>query len=330
MNTTQEKKSTVTILVCGGGATNIVLPCAELLEKNTDPQRAEVKAYYIDSSRASTRSTKHVPKPESIYALRNVDGSGGVRAEHFDLIREEIPLILDQCRPGDYTIVVSTTSGGSGSVFAPLITRELMNRDKVVVPIIIGDLRAGKEAENTCKTLKSYFGASQTLKRSLVGVYVENGREGSMSDVDNLVRNYISSLTVLFSGNNHALDSRDVYNLFRFEKVSDRSPDFAGLIITTDRSSKEVEKGAIGCIAIGTDPDGDRPSVELDYFKHGGVPEDAIDHQFLRFYVEDSMMHQALEEAEEKYAALKAVLDSRPMHRRKIAMDDADADGMFV
>lgn len=333
MNTAStQNKNHLTIYACGGAATEIVGPLEAALAKTNSDYRAETTCYYLDTSLANIRNNKAGidPTSDNVYITRGVDGSGGLRMENHEKIKEEIPLILDKCRSGDYNIVIASTSGGSGSVIAPGIARALLQRDKVVVVIIIGDTRAKKEAENTVSTIKTYFGIADRLDKCLVGVYLENGREGTIPEVNNLVRNYISTLAVLFSGRNHALDTRDVYNFFNFNKVSDREPGFAGLLITTERSPKEASRGVIGCIAIGSNPDNDRPDLALDYFKHGGIPEDELEYEFLRFYVEDVSMFDALDNAEQREKELKDNLGSRPTHRRKIDLGNADDDGFVM
>ena len=327
MNTTKlNPVQSMTIYACGGTATNIVRPWVEAFKKTENEYVAKSTVYYLDTSTANGVD----PSRDDSYVTKGTVGSGGIRNENYEVIMEETPSMLEKCRPADYCVLITSTSGGSGSVLAPAVARALMERDKVVVVLIVGDMRSGTEAKNTVKTLRSFFGIARNMNRALAGRYFENGVDGTMTEVDNLVRNYISSLAVLFSGRNHALDNRDVYNFFNYDRVSDREADFANIIITTNVSEKEPSAGVVGCIAIGSNPDNDRPKGDLEYFKHGCVPESTLTYDYLRYFIEDVTMFERLKEAELRHNEFVDNMVGRPKQRRHIELGGATATGIEV
>lgn len=178
---------------------------------------AEIDTVYIDCSRSNVKD--HV-RPDNSYILEGIDGSGKVRAENHEEISGRIRAILQEFKPVDLNIVLSSTGGGSGSVIAPLLVSELLANECPTVVIGVGSTDTKIEAENTLKTLKSYESIARLRKAPVVMSYLQNSSTMNRTEVDKNIFTSVISLAVLFSRDNHELDSRDLYNWLRFNDVT--------------------------------------------------------------------------------------------------------------
>ena len=95
-------------------------------------------------------------------------GSGGLRKEHVDLIADAVNEILSRLRPGDLNIVVSSLSGGSGSVIAPCLASELLARGLKVIVIGIGSNESEIRVRNSLNAIRSYANIAEETEKPVV------------------------------------------------------------------------------------------------------------------------------------------------------------------
>lgn len=208
---TQTKRN-VRIFGCGGGGTNIAY-ALEKLRGNKELGFAEADIAYVDASRSNMRSD--IPA-KSVYLVDGIDGSGKVRSENHAEISLRIKDILLQFQPADLNIIIATLAGGSGSVIAPLLGRELLQRGVPTIFIGIGDTSTRLDTENTLKSIESFEAIAKATDTPTVLQYLQNSEQLSRSAIDTQVRAMVSSLCSLFSGENRELDSQDLSNWLKF------------------------------------------------------------------------------------------------------------------
>lgn len=222
------KNATMTIYACGGAGVNIV----KKFEKHRkDPSStpheddevfARTVPIYIDTSRSNM--TAEIPA-DFTYILEGLDGSGKVRKENAEVITECTLDILHRHKPGDISVVVSSTSGGSGSVLAPSIVSELLDRGHNVIVCAVGSDDSRIELENTAKTLKSYEAISKMRKTPVIMIYRSNSEaEGGRGEVDAEMYQEIVKLAALFSRRNRELDTKDLHNWLHYSGVTSFQP----------------------------------------------------------------------------------------------------------
>lgn len=223
----------VRIYACGGAACNLG---SEFIQLNQSPNVAEVKTCFIDTSLSNLRD---VPvKEENIFLLEDTDGSGKLRRSNSDKITESVKSIIHKFSPESLNIVLFSLSGGSGSVFSPLIIKELLQRGETVVSIVIGSEESKISIENTINTLKSLDTISRKhVNKPIVVSYWYNSKENSRKANDTGILQTITSLLVLTAKDNRELDTADISNFFNFDKVSSVKEGLSLLYIT----SKEEE-----------------------------------------------------------------------------------------
>ena len=214
MNQTVQKGH-IRIYACGGAGLNI----GRQLEQHrgiSETAFATLDICYTDTSRSNLQ--QDIPS-DVTYLIDGLDGSGKIRAENHQEITKHVRNILQQFKPADLNIVVSSGAGGSGSVFAPLIASELLADDNPTIVFTIGSTDTRLDAENTLKTLKSYEAISKKNGRPIVMLYRQNGQL-SRKAVDDDVKAMVLALAALYSRENHDLDTRDLYNWLNFHRVT--------------------------------------------------------------------------------------------------------------
>lgn len=219
----------------GGAGCNIGAKFTKFTGKNTHGF-AQIDTVFVDTSRSNLGP--NVPT-ESVYLVDGLDGSGKLRASNYNAINECVNEILHQFKPGDINVVISSASGGSGSVLAPVIVSELLARDEMVIVISIGSTSSRIETENSLKTLKSYEMISQKRNKPVVMAYRENSLDKSRHEVDAEIETMILILSALFSGNNRELDTSDLRNFLNYNHVTSYKPKLSYL----DFFTKEILLG---------------------------------------------------------------------------------------
>jgi hypothetical protein len=218
-------KGKVVVFAAGGCGINIA---SNLLKYETEKIEglADLDIVFLDTSHANLdRKQKH----DKTYVVDGLDGSGKIRAENHKQIGECILDILQTFKPGDLNIVLSSGSGGSGSVIAPSLVQELLQRNIPVVVITVGSTDSRIELENTIKTLKSYDAIAQIRKAPVNSMYFQNSKESPRRDNDANICMNIIALLALFSKQNKELDSSDLHNWLFYNRVTSYDPHLSHL-----------------------------------------------------------------------------------------------------
>lgn len=209
-------KSNITLYACGGAGLNIASVFEAKASSEPDVGFAAVNPIYIDTSRANLKAHGN----DRTYILQDVDGSGKLRSENHQQIADCVLDILHKHKPGDLAVVLSSAGGGSGSVLAPSLVNELVNRNQPLIVIAIGSTDSRIEIENTVKTLKSYENIAQRSGVPITMLYAENVSGKKRTDVDNQIQQDLIKLAALFSGQNTELDKSDLRNWLNYTKVT--------------------------------------------------------------------------------------------------------------
>lgn len=329
---------TVKVYACGGASINIMKSLYYPSKNNIkDPGFAKLEIVFMDTSRSN------IPKDvddEDFYLVQGlgdekIDGSGKVRATNYKAVSLAIPEILHRFKPAELNIVIHSASGGSGGVLGASLVSELLNQDKAVIVVMIGSTTCEQEIRNTINTILSYQAISAKRDKSVVALYLENGNGVTMSENDALVRINTLLLTVIWSGENHGLDSKDLDNFLNYQRVSKYQPALTGLTIQAGKIKPKLEKGqavssVISLIREGEDPD---PGMIVGYHSFGTISEAAyvesvkmptpIHLHTVQGYFSDiiTRLQTKLSEAEEQYRV-------NPINVLKLNDVDIQDDGL--
>lgn len=208
-----QKQGTVTFYGCGGTGANIGAMFEDMSRQPNRPGYANTRLCYIDSSDSDLG--KSVDK-QSVFLLEGVDGAGGWRGEHNNIIEETVPAILHRFKPSEFNIVVSSGSGGTGSVAAYHITKALIQDGKQVIVFVVGTIETFLEINNTIKHLFSLENVVKKNDKPLAICYWQNDAVTTEADVNEGIKSQINSLLVLASRQHHGLDTMDLKNWLQY------------------------------------------------------------------------------------------------------------------
>ncbi|EKD22628.1 MAG: hypothetical protein ACD_84C00032G0002 [uncultured bacterium] len=288
-------KGRIRIYASGGCGVNV----ASTLEKYRGHQEtafAEIDVVYIDTSRSNLKA--HIDHA-NCYLIEGVDGSGKLRTENHIEINDRVRAILQQFKPADLNIVISSAGGGSGSVIGPLLTRELITNELPTIVLTVGSADTRLDAENTLKTIKSYEAIAKAAGAPIVMGYLQNSPNMSRNEVDQVMSNTIISLAVLFSRENHELDTRDLFNWLRFDRVTTFGVQLASLtIVDSNRSVSGKDLGDIISIAtLAKEGDvtsmGEMPEYQCVGFLPEGTTSPVVSKAPLQFIISNGIIPEA-------------------------------------
>jgi hypothetical protein len=272
---TQLPKGRIKIYACGGSATNIVRQLEAFRNKRT-PGLSELEFVYVDTSAQQSVDID----AEYVYHIPGLDGSGKERKANAAEIAAHVPSILQRHKPLEMNITINSLAGGTGSVAGPEITGALLAADHNVIAIGIGATDSIIDIENTMKTMKSYEGVARNRQQPIVMSYFENSSANPRGVVDKAVVDLITLLSVLFSRENAELDTRDLYNWLRFNRVvPGTGPQLAALSIVEGTNVIPSLGNMFSVATLATTDTGtalsETPAYQaVGYMKHTGLAID--------------------------------------------------------
>lgn len=317
MTTHERERGRVRLYACGGGGINMGHKIDHISQTSLE-SFATLDVVYLDTSKSNLHSDISA---ESVYLIKNPqdqekDGSGQERATNYEDISAQTRGILQQFKPADLNIILSTAGGGSGSVIGPSLVSELLDKDCPTIVICIGDDSTRKFAKNSLNTLKSYEKISAIRNKPVSMLFVKNGPEMSRSEVDVRVQHLVTSLCLLFSRRNRELDNRDLYNWLNYQIPTSYRPGLTALTLVSDLNPQNLTKlGNLISIATLATTESDtalpiRPEVQFVGFMDEASAKVLEVTAPIHFVISDGLIGQAaagfdkvLKEVDEQSAA---------------------------
>lgn len=201
--------SQICIYACGGTGVNIGKQITDL----------DIQVNFIDTSESNLKAIKS----QDIFLVEDMDGAGKHRATTYNKFKDIAEDVLIKLKPSNtLNVVVSSLSGGSGSILAPMITKQLIETGLNTIAIGIDSKNSLIELDNTIKTLKTYKSISDTVKKAISLYYIENTIRRK---ADEEAINFINLLALLIDKyNTEEFDTSDLKNFINFDKVTDNAP----------------------------------------------------------------------------------------------------------
>lgn len=211
--------SNLTVYGCGGAGISALINNKELLES----VGASIVA--VDSSDSNIDNVNFSNK----YQLAGKNGSGGNQLENIDAFRDSIPDILSNYKPSKFNIVVSSTSGGSGSVASMYLAREIVNRGQIAVLVLLTTSDSLRRINNTINVIKSLESMSNKIEKPLVMMVHNQSASDSRRSGDAGLYDNLKHMVYLFSNRFDDIDDMDISNLFNYDKVTKVPPQLVTL-----------------------------------------------------------------------------------------------------
>lgn len=279
MSQTNTAKGNITIYGLGGAGCNIASMFEEL-RNSSEVGMADVNPVYVDTSGSNMKPGMD---PKSFFRFEDpngdgeVDGSGGIRATNAALIQQQIPMLLEKHRPGYATIVVSSASGGSGSVISPLLVRELVERGtKLLVVITIGDDATNTRIQNTLNTIAGFEMICEDTQSTIALAYFQNTEKKQRVDVDGDVFELVGKLSALFSRQNAEMDTMDLVNFLSVENSKAYPPHLVRLETFSGELTEATAGDGIATVAsLQRDRETNPVKMRVEHMCTGFVPTGA-------------------------------------------------------
>lgn len=313
---------------CGVNVGSMIEKQAQMnLSKSDNTKFAKIVVHYIDTSESNI---KFRGIGDNVYLYDGVDGSGSDRTKNKDSIADSIRDILIKHPPGDLSIVINSTAGGSGSVIGPMIASQLLSEDKLVICMAAQTTGSLKQLRNTVNVLATYETIAVKRKKVLPLLLCNNSEEGE-SNVNATFCYSVELLSILFSGEIERMDSADLEHWINFNKVTDNAIGAVLLDITHD--SKGIKKEHVVCsvatLSNGNDPKTDFPHM-VEYQTVGFIKAsngEEFNGKALHFALIDGPIQQAHETRSKELADADRLTSSRKS-RKSIADNAGDDLGM--
>lgn len=311
---------------CGGTGVNIA-SYFERAAGDAETGHAITHLTYVDTSKSNLNNSL---KDEHIFILDGIDGSGKVRRENHEEIAKNVKALLQTHKPADLNIVVFSASGGSGSVFGPLIVKELLERKLPVVSLVIGSEESEITTQNTINTLKSLDAIAAKTQMPVVICYEHNDRDTKRSDVDVAVRSVIGSLSVLTSRQNSELDTRDVTNWVQFNRSTSVGPRLALFDVFNSNEAAEKVQHPIAIASLYKTPDETPIAIAPEYSAVGYPRQLPEKFELLHFVIGLEGVPVITKKLQNRLAELEQARKSRVEHDRLVTDGDKVTDDGLI
>ena len=260
---------TLRVYACGGTGVNLASKFAKLIK---DPALGMCihDIAYMDTSLSNIRHSD--VNEDSVYHFEGKDGSGKLRAMNYEEVVKKAPEFMSAFRPSeDINIIVSSASGGSGSTIGQVIAAHLLERDLPFVVLLVGSTYSERELINTTKVLQGYENMSSKHNRPIIVHYLENNEINSSGENDRQALDFMTLISLLFSGHHKSLDSADLRNFMDYTTVTS----YPAKLICMDFYSDKVDihKGEKVYTMVSLGVDRVAPDILVDYHAEGFMVE---------------------------------------------------------
>lgn len=225
----------ITYFACGGTGINLAI---ELKKGSKTQANKDARIVGLDSS---TRNDAANLFP--VERIEGALGSGKNKMANFEAAIPFVNAVIAKYRPTAYNVVLANTAGGTGSMLAVLIARELVKAGHIVALCLVSDHTSLIEKENSVGGLRSF--ANQTLPGQLNApmCYMEyiNEENKTRGEVNEEIIGGLNLLSMLFTADNTEMDYEDVKRVFNYSANGKAHPALSRISFYDQNSAKEFD-----------------------------------------------------------------------------------------
>jgi hypothetical protein len=280
------------IHACGGCGISIVEKIKDNLDKLGNGF-STLEFNFLDTTESSIKDS--IFGMDSFYKItsskfddKGIDGSGGERRTNAVEIDKGVQTYLDDknlhsLSTGEYHVVISSCSGGSGSVISPLLTKGLIARSIPVIPILVADASGKLAAINTLNTISSYHAIAEEADKALSIVYANNTINGvtskeTMEKTDRFIFENILTFSLFMSGQNKAMDHQDIIGLVdqSSHKTIGYTPGLYNIGIGSQTVQEHIKDRITTLRSLTKEDEDHKVDFQTDYHKSGQIVEKEV------------------------------------------------------
>lgn len=283
---------------------------------------------FLDSSDANLKYKKI--SDDRSYVIPGVAGAGGDQSFMMPHARKHAPLMLERFPPGEFNIVITSGSGGTGSTIAVCLVRELLKAKANFVVVVVGSYDATKRVRNATNTLKNLEMLALQHEAPVVVAYVSNAAGEQAADEEALY--VLSALDALTDQENERLDTKDVENFVNFHRITAVPPQLCTLHIRESRADAAAVLEPISVAILVNDISKDVPYGSPFYRKVGITTRaDKIPGDQLHYIINSVGVSDVFDELEESLVKLNTTQSGFRQRRASFVKEDLGTDNdMFV
>jgi len=302
------------LYACGGLGVNI----ANRLNNN------QVNKFFIDTSKSNLKEHN----TDSLFILDNVDGAGKFRPKTYEHFKDIASDVLIKFKPSEtLNVVLSSLSGGSGSVIAPLITKELVSNGFNTIVIGVDSKHSAIELENTIKTLKTYRSVSSKSNKSIALFYLSNT---SREETDLNTLSFLNLLIAITkSEGTTEFDTTDLHNFINFEKVTDNEPNVGILEVNLNKEFKLLKNtNVVSTILVTSDVNSSIKTNIPEYLSTCVVLDEEFKNKEIRI---DNILGELSVIVSSLDKEYKNLMDNKKLVKvKEVEIDDDNEDGIVL
>lgn len=252
----------------------------------------------------------------------NLDGGGKDRSKVYKPAVDFISQSLPKIPTAKITILVSSLSGGTGSVLSPLLNHHLKQRGSNVICIALATSKSLDETRNTFNTLTSLANQATNSGVPTHILLEEDNGKINRSVLDEAIRHHIVQIARIANTCHDGLDTADITNWLNHQ----RNGVAAGLTLVERFDDVEVLKeveGAINILSLVKNADTIIPDIGVLNNALGVVADQGKDMHFISTLVGMDNFKRMLEERLKHFEGLtKALGGSQVFGNAQNASDD--------
>lgn len=251
------------IKVYGAGGTGINI--TKLLDQDV------VDVVYVDSSTSNITDQDNM---DQVYLIEGMDGAGKNRAKTYENFNGSVEPVLITHKPSeDLNVVIGSLSGGTGSIIAPMLVKELISQGKSVIVVAVATTASGVETRNCIGTLHTYNNIVRQTQKPVAMFYAGQGRrEGYLvtsSLVDAEVVKFVETLSVITDKKRTTgADSEDIHNFINYTNVSKTDP-MITIVSHVENTDENTPAGkdsfVVSSILMSNDPETELIGIRPEY-----------------------------------------------------------------
>lgn len=305
---------TVSIYACGGCGVNI----AKMI-KDID---AEIN--YIDTSVSNLKS---VNSP-NVFLVEGMDGAGKDRSVAYHNFKDISGDVLLKYKPSEQlNIVISSLSGGSGSILAPMVASKLLEQGRSVIVIGVNSKHSIVELRNTVNTLKTYKATSSNAAKPISMYYIENT---SRVEADRQALHFVNLLSLLTDKKvTEEFDNSDLKSFLYYDKVTANEPTLAILeVAPNDATVAQKGTSIVGTILITKNKSSNIQGTTPEYLSTCIVSDPDYNNEDIRLNSVLGKFSIILEDLEKD---IQSHVDAKRVNKIKdVDVQTSNSDGVFL
>lgn len=304
----------IKIFASGGCGVNIAKQITDL----------DIEVNYIDTSTSNLKGVKS----DNIFVLENIDGAGKDRSKTYEHFKDIAGDVVIKFKPSpSLNVVVSSLSGGSGSIIAPLIAKELIRQGHNTIVIAIDSKHSVKELDNTIKTFKTYQSISASVKKAISLFYIENVNR---KDSDNRAIWFINLLSLLVNKQHtEEFDTTDLTNFINFDRVTENGPTVSILEVNENETiNPEKNTTIVSTILLTTDKHSNIKPVVPEYLSTCVVTDPQYNNEDIRV---DNILGKLSIIVDDMERELKELQDNKKINKfKELEVQGSNSDDIVL